>query len=430
MNTPDTFTPQEKTIAPPPPVNAAAEVTVNADGLHAYIQLKPPANGGNSLSLEDLKAALARVRVTFGVDENALKSLAQNPVYGQKVTVASGIAPIDGVDGTYQLHFDTSKEVKFAERSDGTIDYYNLNLIENVQEGQVLCTIVPATDGTNGTSVTNGKLGAKNGRIVPNLVGKHTLLNEEGTQITAAVKGYVTLTAAKIEVHDTLIIKEDVGISTGNIKALSSVTIFGTVLAGFSVESEGNVTVHKIMSGGNIIAKGDMNLKGGMVGSTVSCGGALTSKFIENCQVFSTGNIKSDYIMHSKVQCGGNVQAIGSIGKIVGGTFMVAGDISARTFGSDAGIKTYLEIGTDPSMIQRQQELTKLIPEYEKQVDSLRSLWVYLSSMRRLTALRPINGKPLKTHGTVIKILQLHCSRQEMNCSKLRMQLKKRVTAR
>jgi uncharacterized protein (DUF342 family) len=57
--------------------------------------------------------------------------------------------------------------------------------------------------------------------------------------------------------------------------------------------------------------------------------------------------------------------------------------VECRTIGSSAGVKTRLEIGIDPELIDRQRYLTDQIPEIEKQIQSLEPL---LKLLRQLEA--------------------------------------------
>ena len=60
---------------------------------------------------------------------------------------------------------------------------------------------------------------------------------------------------------------------------------------------------------------------------------------------------------------------------------MVQQTIESRIIGSTANVKTVLQLGTDPAVLQRQHKLQALIPELEKQIESLLPL---LSLLRKL----------------------------------------------
>jgi uncharacterized protein (DUF342 family) len=72
---------------------------------------------------------------------------------------------------------------------------------------------------------------------------------------------------------------------------------------------------------------------------------------------------------------------MGNSARIIGGNLMAGQNIEARVIGSPAGITTRLEIGTDPDVIKRQQELTVRIAELDKSVKSLQPLITMLRQL-------------------------------------------------
>lgn len=361
--------------APPlPPVDAEVRVTVSPDGLKAVLSVSPPENGGAAPGPDAFRAALSEGRVVFGLDEERLLELAGHPVYGRAAVVAKGLPPANGKDGSFELRIRTDRELRPREREDGTVDYHDLGIVENVRKGQVLCTIAHPTEGTPGRTVTGETIPPVRGRAVPSMTGRNTSLSPDGTSILSCVDGQVEYDGKKISVSETLYIQENVDNSTGDIKAAGNVVVKGTVLPGFTVEADGNVEIWGTVESACVKAGGNVSLKSGITGSTLSCGGDLTSRFIENSDIFVRGEVKSEYVMGSSVRCGRSLRVVGFIAKIVGGLCMAGQDIEAREIGSSSGVKTGLELGTDPSFIDRQRELERQIPELEKQRKSLKSL--------------------------------------------------------
>ena len=373
----------------PLPVDSIIEVSISNNKLEASINIKPPKHGGIGPSIQALMTTLTNQNISYGVNENIIHEVCKNPIYNVNIKVAQGTNPVNGLDGTYKVLFQAVKDSKPIEREDGTMDFHNLGIVENVKQGQVLCTITQPTKGTDGISVTRTKISCIKGKSVPYLLGKNTELNIDQTEILAKINGQVDFTHGKINVNETLFIKEDIDISTGNIKVSGNVIINRGVLPGFVVEAAGNIQVNDIVSSATLIAGGNIILRGGVIGSKLNCEGDLTSRFIENSSVFVKGNIKTDYIMNSNLKCGKNLQTVSSISKIVGGIYVVGGNIIARIIGSNAGIKTYLELGTDPDTIERQQQLMKELPSLDGKIDSLKSLISLLRQYESANRLTP-----------------------------------------
>lgn len=367
-----------------PKIDAQIHVSVANGGLSAILLLEPPENGGLPPTLEALEKALAEAGVVFGIDRETLKRVAGQPAYHMEIPAASGIEPINGDDGTITYQFETGeKELRPKMKEDGQVDYKELELANNVRAGQVLCLITPPTEGTPGTSVRGETLSQKKGKPFPvfSCLGKNTLLREDGAAILSKIDGQAELVGPKVSVGETLFIRGDVDLSTGNIKAVGNVTVYGMIQPGFSVEAEGNVDVFGTVDSAIIRAGGSVRLSSGINGSELNCGGDLKSRFIESCKVSVRGDIRAEYVLHSSIRCGKSLKTEGSISKIIGGTCMVLQNIESRNIGSSANVKTILQLGTDPTVLQRQQELQELIPSLEKQLESLTPL---LSLLRRL----------------------------------------------
>lgn len=370
------------------PIDAAAKVIISRDNLSAYLHIDPPENGGKEISREMLAEELNKNKVTFGIIDGVLQDIEENRIYGREVLVAQGIEPINGNDGTYELLFDVGNEGKPREGADGKVDFHDLGFVKNVKENQPLCSIVLPTEGKDGTSVFGRKLSAKNGKAIPSMTGKNTKLSEDGKVIYSVISGHVSFAVGKINVSDTLFIKENVDNSTGNIITNSNVVVAGTILPGFSVESEGDIQIGGTVSGSFIKAGGNVVLRNGIIGGKLECEGDLTTKFIENCDVFVKGSVKADYIMNCRIVCAKSIQASGTISKIVGGSLVAGEDITARIIGTSSYTKTYIEIGTDPTVVSRQQELIQLLPHLEAKIESLHSLislFQQLQKANRLT---------------------------------------------
>jgi hypothetical protein len=95
----------------PPAIDAAVHVSIPHGGLTANIIIDPPSGGGAQPTLEALESALAENGVCYNVDLQTLRSLVERPVYNHAISIATGVAPIDGVDGTAVFQFETDKKV-------------------------------------------------------------------------------------------------------------------------------------------------------------------------------------------------------------------------------------------------------------------------------------------------------------------------------
>jgi len=374
----------------PGPVDSVINVIIADDGLSAYINIEPPLNGGAPPTLKALQDALAAQGVTYNVDTERLKRLAEYPVYNQNIIIASGRAPVDGTDGELIFHIETEKkELKPKVGEDGRADYYDLGIVENVTRGQALCTIVPPTEGSPGMSVLGRVIFQRVGRPAQPPLGRNTELSPDGKSVIAKIDGQVEFDGRKINVTETLYIKGNVDFSTGNINANGNVVIQGAVLPGFRVEATGNVEIKGVVENARIKAGGNVKLQSGIIGSELYCSGELKCRYIENSRIFVKKDIKAESIINSDVKCGKSIKVGGSIAKIIGGSCFAGEDIEARIIGSVSHVRTNLTIGTDEMVIDRQQQLVKKIAELEdmnKKLSSIISTLSQLNVANRLDA--------------------------------------------
>lgn len=373
----------------PEPVDASVRLEISPDKLTAFLRIIPPEHGGAVPTLELYTEILNVFKITYGVDSEKLNYLTSHPIYDEMIPIAKGLPPVNGINGSYALQFRELKELRPKEREDGSVDFHDLGIVENVQKQQVLCLITPPTEGSEGITVTGEKLLPIKGREVPSLLGKNVELAADGLSVLSMIAGQVDYLNNKIHVGETFIIPENVDNSTGNIKVVGNLLIKGMIKPGFSVEAEGSIEIKGSAESATIKAGGNVILRSGITNSSVTCQSDLDSKFIENSSIFVRGEIHSEYILNSNIRCGKTLQIIGRIGKFVGGSCIAGQDIVARVIGSPANVETYLELGTDPSVIERQREILKEIPALEKQIHTLTSLLSLLSQRQAANVLTP-----------------------------------------
>lgn len=406
----------EKTVMTSVPVDATVRVYVASDLLQAKIEIDPPESGGNDVTANMIDSALKAAKVTYGLDTELLDRLKQTPIYMQELVIARGVAPVNGTDGHIKYNFQILHEPHPKVRENGTVDYHDLGIIENVRKGTVLCDITLPTDGTEGIGVTGRKLAQKKGVPVSYPLGRNTKLSDDGTQLIATSDGHVNLVNSTVNVEDTFTVNEDVDNSTGDIVFLGNVKIFGSVLENFKVDAKGNVDIYGPVAGGMVKAGGNINAHGGIVGkntSIIECKGNLTTTFIENCTINVGGSLTAETIMNCNVKCGHTLELVGIRAKLIGGHCLVGQDVIANTIGSPAYLPTELVLGADPSIMTQNAVLTREIDELTKQTNKLNQIIALLTRFEAAGQLTPDKADILESsklsldvNNTKIKIKQ------------------------
>ncbi len=367
-------------------------VTVSPDELKAFITLY--ASQDNSrVTKEEILAALQSQRVTYGLKEDVINFCSEQPIYNEAFCVAEGIPAQNGKNGSVIYHFDTSVDKSPTILDDGRINYRELNLIQSVKQGQLLCSLVPPVMGTQGMTVKGRIIPAVSGRpaILPR--GKNVHASEDGQNLYASTDGEVEyLDLTKVSVYTNHEVPADVDNSTGNVNFVGSVIIKGNVLSGFSVEAGGNVEVYGVVEGATIKAGGNIILRRGMQGmgkGTLVAGGDIVSRYIEYCNVEAQGNIQAEAVMHSNVKCGNKLELTGRKGLLVGGTCKVGKIIIAKVIGSHMATVTDLEVGTDPTVRERFKQVKEELNSNESDIRKAEQAITLLKKLEGMGSLTP-----------------------------------------
>lgn len=363
-------------IAPPQEeilFDAALDVEISPDAKKAFATLIPP-DGGKSLTEMDIMERLTEEGVVAGIDKGAIEKLVTENNYGQPTLVASAVLPEDGENGYIEYGIRHVKDKKPVEKEDGSVDFRELDLVENVKAGQVLARIVPPTKGVDGSDVRGNPLKAKDGVAARVQKGKNTEFTQEGTILVSEIDGQVSESGGKINVYPVYEVAGNVDNSTGNIRFIGKVVVKGNVLTGFTIEAEGDVEINGVVEGAALTAGGNIVLKRGVQGAgrgILRCRGNLYSKFIENCKVETEGDVFAEAIMHSSVISKSSVEARGKKGIIVGGTIAARTEVSAKIIGSPMATITHIEVGSDPDLRKNVDAIAKSIEDDRKTLEQL-----------------------------------------------------------
>ena len=357
--------------------DAMVQVDITADEMKASITVTPPGLGGSDISTETYLSYLRSNKVVFGVDEQILSEFADKPSYKEPVVVAMGTRPADGRDSYIQYNFETDQsKVRLREGSGGRVDFKDLNIIQNVVEGQPLAKKVPAEEGTTGRTVTGKVIPSKNGRDLPLPLGKNVHMGDDGSTIISDMNGQVILAGGKINVEPVYTVSGNVNVKTGNIIFLGTVIINGSVEDGYSVKAAGNIEVNGTVEKAELDAEGDIIVHQGITGRSsgmIRAGRSIWARFIENARV-EAGNmvVVSDGIINSQVDAFKRIVCKGKRASIVGGRLRATEEINAKSIGSPtSGTETICEVGFDPKSKERLETLFGQKEDQEKQLEEI-----------------------------------------------------------
>ena len=340
-----------------PSADATLTVEIAEAEMTAYLRTHPPGEGGADPSFDEIIRFLQDNGVVEAIDQEAVRRFCDDPVYRESVPVARGLPPTNGPDAHVKYSFRTQPGQITLKETNGRVDFRELNLVQNVVEGQVLARKIPAALGEPGYTVTGKLLPASDGKDVDMPVGKNVRVSDDGMTAYAQINGQVVITADKIVVEPVYVINGDVNLRTGNILFLGMVLVKGNVDDGFTVKAAGNIEVMGSVGRSTLDAEGDIVVHQGVAGKNtgvIRCGKSVWAKFIENARV-EAGDlvVVSDGIINSTVLSDRKIICKGRRASIVGGQLKAVEEIDAKALGSVAGSETVLEVGYDPKRRER-----------------------------------------------------------------------------
>lgn len=353
-----------------PAIDERYTLELSEDNMSAVVRFYPPSETGKRINLDECIRDLRFHNVTFGIQMDVLQDHFQSDgIFCTDLVVARGREVRHGTDAKIEYYFNTDVHAQPTMREDGTVDYFNLNVINHCRKGQELARIIPADLGDAGVDVRGGRIKPRDVKKAVFKYANNIELSEDKMSIFSKVDGHVTLVDDKVFVSDVYEV-ENVDISTGNVEFEGSVQINGNVASNFVVKANGNVIINGVVEGAHIIAGGNIIIARGMNGmakGTLTAGGNIVAKFIENAKAQAEGYINAGSILHSDAAAGTEIVVSGKRGFITGGHVQANKKIEVKTLGAVMGAPTVVEVGVSPKVksefVQLQKEVAGLVKE-------------------------------------------------------------------
>jgi uncharacterized protein len=310
-------------------------IDVSSDGMSAVARVVSGPAGGEA----DVAAALEHARISFGVHDDVCRQLAsalQDPNHATSgLTVASGVPAAPSRDGYFEPAFKEGLQPgRLLE--DGTMDFFDRELLKPVALGDTIGVLHPAQRGTPGMRVDGESLPVTEPRTPPLQCGPGVSV-EAGGRICAARAGVIVYVASKsLDVHDHHVHKGDVDLRSGNLDMQGSLSIRGDVQRAFNVRATGDVEITRNVEGGSVTAGGNVKvqgvIRGGQTGSVYAAGN-LSSRHAEGATLVAGGTIMLDGALH----CDLSAVAIHARQTLRGGSARAESTVRARDAGAPHG---------------------------------------------------------------------------------------------
>jgi uncharacterized protein len=334
------------------------ELQVATDKMAAYLRVQATPNGNREVTCEEIMEFLRRAGICYGVFDGAIREYCEKKQFFLELKCAEGLAPVDEENGKIVYNFRTEQSNAPQQKEDGTVDYMNLGLVQNVSAGDVLCRILPPSSGRDGIDIYNIPVPYVRGKTPKFPSGKNTVISEDGLTLTAALDGCIEYKNAMLNIDDAFVVHGDVGSSSGNITFTGTVTVQGDVREGFTVKAGRDIIIRGFVEGATIEAGGNVTIAKGMNGmgkGVIRAEGDISGKYFENVSLFCKGDVYADVVMNSRTQAGGSVFLKGRNALLIGGSCQVGRRVYAGTIGNENNSHTEVCIAS--------QELQKLLSD-------------------------------------------------------------------
>jgi uncharacterized protein (DUF342 family) len=376
----------------PSDVDCKITIRVDEEKMHAYLDCSPAHGDGKPLTTNLVCAELERQGITHGINRTVITEAignANETKSAVNILIAEGSPPLPGKPGAIEFTFDsTPREYDFTILPDGRIDYRNSKAILTAVENQLLARIGQASAGVPGKTVLGESLPVEDAEaaaatIIP---GNGIRVSEDGKAFFAAISGIIMLNGSTLDVVNMYVVEGDVDFTTGNISFNGSVFVRGTVLDGFEVKADGDIIVQKIVESARLVAGRDVIVKGGVLGrgkGLVSAGRDIRIGYAQNARLEAQGNIYiGNYAVNSYIATSKQLIMLEKRGSVIGGEVFALRGIDVRTLGSESGIKTHIEAGTDYLVLRTLNEMDGVISFCEQNIrkidEALKALAVKL----------------------------------------------------
>jgi Predicted polymerase, most proteins contain PALM domain, HD hydrolase domain and Zn-ribbon domain len=301
--------------------------------------------------------------VLYGIKTDIVGSVMRDVIFDKEVVIAEGKNPVAGQDAKIVMEVDIDHNLKPQQKTDGTVDYRNINTITLIKNGQVIAKKVPATKGDPGWSVTGQEIPPTPGNDVKFTGGKNTRVSDDGMYLLATKNGFIYKEGEVIHVGDVLPIAKDVDFSVGNIKYTGDVHIKGSVMPGFTVETEGNVLINGQVESARVLSRnGNVEIQKGIIGkgdTFVSAKNGIKTEFVQEAVLESEGTISvNKFCIHTEATCS-IFEMKEPHSNLIGGSIRAFTHIEAYQVGNDKGVITNLSL-VDRNELANREKLKEL----------------------------------------------------------------------
>jgi uncharacterized protein (DUF342 family) len=256
---------------------------------------------GLNLTVKDIEFILNKAGVTVGIEWSEISTLINKRLYGKKVVVARSIAPINGENAKIMEMVAIDPNAKPFKLSDGSVDFHQMENIQQIGKHELIAKRIPPTAGKIGTDIFGQPIPPTPGDNVFLPKGSYTVISDDNSELRSTCAGYLYRENKNIAVGRLFIVPGNVDFKCGNINYSGDVLVRGSVLSDFKIEAQGNITIEGTVEGAEIKSnEGSIIIKGGLFGkdkAIVEAKESIEIGMAQDCKIIC----ENDVILHKQL---------------------------------------------------------------------------------------------------------------------------------
>ncbi len=392
---------------PGKPESSRIEIDISEDRMKAYLIFYPPKYGGRILNSEQIQESIRQRGIQFGIREEIIDTLSEEPEYGKKILIAEGVPPVPGKNGDIRILFIHPAVPNLEEDEYGRVDFKNIQIIQSVSKDQKLAEKIFPLPGKEGKNVFGEILPYDPGKEAEWKLGANVRLSSEGTFATSLIDGRPILDRQGTIRVDEVCHLENVDFSTGNVNFPGTIIVEGSIADGFTLETEGSIIVKKSVGKVFLKAGGDVVLSGGFMGRNgglIESGSDIYTRFVEQGKLLAKNTIFiEEASMHSELVAGESVFIRGGRGELIGGSCVAGKSVICTKLGAIAETKTSVSVGVRPELLK---DLEKLRNEVQKNQEILKKVEQSLAKLNEDSQRRQLTAEEKESLPKLLAIKQ------------------------
>jgi uncharacterized protein (DUF342 family) len=295
----------------------------------------------------ELDQALRQAGVTSGLDAEALRRISSGlaqATYATETVIASGQPVVPARDATFEPSFHAGIQPGHVF-ADGTIDFFDRELLKPVAREAFLGMFYPAARGRPGMRVDGQSVAVNEPRDLAIQFGPGVRRGPDG-RVHAARDGIIVYSPGKaLDVVAEHVHNGDVDMHSGDLDMQGNLCVRGDVQRMFTVRASGNIEIARNIDGGCVVSSGHIVVRGTIRGGewgAVCAAGNLTAQSAENATLVAGERLTLRNALHCRL----SAISIEVQDRIRGGEAIAEEQIKAGEAGSPhGGNDTRLEAG-------------------------------------------------------------------------------------